>query len=350
MTRPLRFAINGYGRVGRALVRAMSLRHQAGETLPLELIAINDTCEPDNLLYLSRHDSAHGHFPGTISLHQNRLCFANQQPQLLQAASIEQLPWSTLDIDYVLELSGAYRNHDLVAQHLHQGAKRVILGAVPFDNADRFIVHGVNDNDLKEDDRVLSAASCTTHCIAPLLAAIDNDFGIEQALVKEIHAVTSDQTTLDHPHRDPRRGRAAGHNIIPTSCSAIGATQQVLPKLQGRIDGHSVRVPTINVALAELSLYLTSSISVDELNAYLTALATAHPRQLAVNNEPLVSSDFNGRPEAAIIDLTLTHRMGHLIQLCAWYDNETGYANRLLDWLSYLATFTINNDKTLSKG
>lgn len=335
---PLRIAINGYGRVGRALTRALALRFAEGETLPLELVAINDLGDADNLLYLSRYDSAHGAFPDDIALKDGRLCFANQQPLLLQQTEVEALPWAELEVDYVLETSGAHRRREDAARHLAAGAKRVIVGAVPFDLADCFIVHGVNDADLTPDHRILSAASCTTHCIAPLLAALDADFGIGQVLLKEIHAVTSDQTPLDHVHRDPRRGRAAGHNIVPTTCSAIGAVQKVLPQLAGRIDGYSVRVPTLNVALAELTLTLEKNVTQDALNQWLTTLAEQHPLQLAVNNEPLVSSDFNGRREAAIIDLTLTRQLGDLVQINAWYDNESGYANRLLDWLGHLAT------------
>lgn len=334
----LRLAINGYGRVGRALVRALALRHATGETLPIELVAINDLADADSALYLSRHDSAHGAFPDDIALDGQHLVFANQRPLLLQQADVSQLPWGELHIDYVLESTGQFRAYKAASQHLTAGAKRVILGAVPFDRADRFIVHGVNDATLQADDRIISAASCTTHCIAPLLKALDQQFGIEQVILKEIHAVTSDQSVLDHPHRDPRRGRASGHNMVPTTCSAISALQQVLPQLTGKIDGYSVRVPTLNVALAEMSLNLKQTVTTEQLNRWLTNLADQSPLQLAVNDQPLVSSDFNGRREAAIIDLTLTHQLGSLVQICSWYDNETGYANRLLDWFCQLAT------------
>lgn len=334
---PLKVAINGYGRVGRALTRALSLRHAAGEALPLELVAINDLGDAGNLLYLSQYDSTHGRFPGDIRLEGERLCFANQQPRLLRQANVEQLPWGELEVDYLLETSGSHRRRSDAERHLAAGAKRVIVGAVPFDDCDRFIIHGVNDTDLIASDRLLSAASCTSHCIAPLLSALDSEFGIKQLLLKEIHAVTSDQASLDHVHRDPRRGRAAGFNMAPTTCSAIGAMQKVMPKLKGRIDGYSVRVPTLNVALAELSLNLEKAVERDELNRFFIELAAKRPQQLATSQEPLVSSDFNGRREAAVIDLTLTRQIGELLQVCAWYDNETGYANRLLDWLCQLA-------------
>ncbi len=346
----LRFAINGYGRVGRALTRALALRQPQGIGDQLQLVAINDTGKPQDLLYLSRYDSAHGAFPGDITLQDNHLHFADQSPRLLQQPHAERLPWDELDVDYVLETSGALRRRDDAALHLKAGAKRVILGAVPFDTADRFIIHGVNDDQLQASDQVISAGSCTTHCIAPLLKALDDTFGIEQVLLKEIHAVTSDQTTLDHVHRDPRRGRAAGHNIAPTSCSALSAIQQVLPSLQGRIDGHSVRVPTLNVALAELSLVLKRPPNdVEALGNWLNDLANAHPQQLATNDQPLVGSDFNGRREAAIIDLTLLHQLDQLLQICAWYDNETGYANRLLDWLCALSTKTPSTNRPIEK-
>lgn len=340
MASPLRIAINGYGRVGRALARALALRAKDGIAKQIHLVAINDAGSATDLLYLSRHDSTHGAFPVDIALQGDKLVFADQTAQVVQCPDIRQLPWHELNVDYVLETSGAFRQRDAAAQHIAAGAKRVILGAVPFDTADRFIVHGVNDGQLTAADQVISAGSCTSHCIAPILQALDNEFGIKQVLLKEIHAVTSDQTPLDHVHRDPRRGRAAGHNIVPTTCSAINATQQVLPQLTGRIDGYSVRVPTLNVALAELSLNLTQQPSAESLNQLLKQLAASRPQQLATTDELLVSSDFNGRREAAIIDLTLTRKLGDLYQVCAWYDNETGYANRLLDWLCQLASST----------
>lgn len=343
MTAPLRIAINGFGRVGRALARAVAQRHAAGVALPVELVAINDMAAPDTLLYFAQYDSTHGRFPSDIALVDQRLVFADQQPLLLQEADAAALPWAALDIDYVLETSGANRRRADAARHLQAGAKRVIVGAVPFDSADVSIVHGVNDAALRPEHRIISAASCTTHCIAPLLQHLDHRFGLKGVLLKEIHAVTSDQTVLDHVHRDPRRGRAAGVNIVPTSCSAINAIQQIMPQLKGRIDGHSVRVPTLNVALAELSLNFERSANEATLNGFFRELAATYPQQLATSEAPLVSSDFNGRREAAIIDLTLTHRLGELVQVCAWYDNETGYANRMLDWLCALAISSTND-------
>lgn len=213
----------------------------------------------------------------------------------------------------------------------------MIIGAVPFDQADQVVVYGVNHETVAADHKVMSAGSCTTHCIAPLLARLDASFGIQQVLMKEIHAYTSDQTLLDHVHRDPRRGRAGAQNIVPTTSSAIGAVQQVLPQLEGKISGGSIRVPTLNVAMVELTLRLEQTPGEDSLNQWLHQQATASGGLIGYNDAPLVSVDFNHRPESAIVDVTQTRVQGDMVQVVAWYDNEWGYANRLLDWVADMA-------------
>jgi len=212
---------------------------------------------------------------------------------------------------------------------------------VPFDQADQIVVYGVNHRDVRDDSKVLSAASCTTHCIAPLLSRLDQAYGIRQVLMKEIHSYTSDQTLLDHVHRDPRRGRAGAQNIVPTTSSAIGAVQQVLPALAGKISGHSIRVPTLNVAMVELTLLLERTPDRDSLNQWLQQQSKEASALIGYNDAPLVSVDFNHRPESAIVDATQTRVQGEMgqamVQIVAWYDNEWGYANRLLDWVAALA-------------
>lgn len=333
----MKIAINGYGRVGRCFVRALAEREASGWRAPFSLAAINDLGDAEDLLYLTRYDTTHGRLDTPADLTDGCLRIGNQAPRLLREARPEKLPWGELDVDLVLECSGYFRGHDDAARHLQAGAGRVVIGAVAFDRVDQTIVYGVNHHDLDPHSRVLSAASCTTHCIAPLLAGLDREYGLRQALVKEIHAYTSDQSLLDHVHRDPRRGRAAAQNIVPTTCSAIGAVQAVLPRLSGRIAGHSIRVPTLNVAMVELTLLLERTPAVETLNAWLAGLSQGSPALIGYNDQPLVSADFNRRPESAIIDATQTRVQGEMVQVMAWYDNEWGYANRLLDWVTELS-------------
>ncbi|GAA5129161.1 type I glyceraldehyde-3-phosphate dehydrogenase [Alloalcanivorax gelatiniphagus] len=336
----LKIAINGYGRIGRSFVRAFAEREAAGERPPFTLVAINDLGRAEDLLYLTRYDTAHGRLDAPVTLEDGRLRIGGQNPRLFSQARPEDLPWGELGVDLVLECSGHFRAHGDASRHLNAGAGRVIIGAVPFDRADQTIVYGVNHRDLKADSRVLSAASCTTHCVAPVLAALDREFGVRQALMKEIHAYTSDQTLLDHVHRDPRRGRAGAQNIIPTTSSAIKAVQAVLPALAGRVDGHSIRVPTLNVAMVALTLLLERTPAAGDLNPWLRRLSQEQPELIGYNDEPLVSVDFNHRPESAVLDATQTRVQGELVQVVAWYDNEWGYANRLIDWVAAMASDT----------
>ncbi|EKF72886.1 glyceraldehyde 3-phosphate dehydrogenase [Alcanivorax hongdengensis A-11-3] len=333
----MRIAINGYGRIGRSFVRALAEREGAGWQAPFTLAAINDKGRPEDLLYLTRYDTTHGRLAEPAELIEGMLRIGKQAPRLLEQPQPELLPWGDMGVDLVLECSGHFRSHAGASRHLDAGAGRVIIGAVPFDQADQVVVYGVNDDALRADSRVLSAASCTTHCIAPLLARLDQAYGIRQVLMKEIHAYTSDQTLLDHVHRDPRRGRAGAQNIVPTTSSAIGAVQQVLPQLEGKISGHSIRVPTLNVAMVELTLLLDRTPDSQALNQWLLQQSKEAPSLIGYNDAPLVSVDFNHRPESAIVDATQTRVQGDMVQVVAWYDNEWGYANRLLDWVADLA-------------
>jgi len=337
----VKVAINGYGRIGRSFVRALAEREGAGWQAPFTLAAINDKGRPEDLLYLTRFDTTHGRLAEPAELIEGMLRIGKQAPRLLQQPKPEQLPWGEMGVDLVLECSGHFRSHAGASRHLEAGAGRVIIGAVPFDQADQIVVYGVNHRDVRDDSKVLSAASCTTHCIAPLLSLLDQAYGIRQVLMKEIHSYTSDQTLLDHVHRDPRRGRAGAQNIVPTTSSAIGAVQQVLPALAGKISGHSIRVPTLNVAMVELTLLLERTPDSDSLNQWLQQQSKEAGALIGYNDAPLVSVDFNHRPESAIVDATQTRVQGEMgqamVQIVAWYDNEWGYANRLLDWVAALA-------------
>ena len=333
----MRIALNGYGRIGRSFVRALAEREAGGWEAPFSLVAINDLGRPEDLLYLTRYDSTHGPFPGLVSLGVDGLTVGRHTARLFSEPSPERLPWQETGVGLALECTGVYRGRDEAAAHLQAGAQRVIIGAVPFDQADALLVYGVNHETLQDDQQVLSAASCTTHAIAPLLAAFDQAWGVEQVLMKEVHAYTSDQTLLDHVHRDARRGRAAAQNIVPTTSSAIGAVQQILPQLAGRISGGSIRVPTLNVAMVDLTLRLRHTPSPDEINQLMARRAEQVPWLIGYNTDPLVSVDFNHRSESAIFDATQTRVQGDMVRVVAWYDNEWGYANRLLDLVSWLA-------------
>ena len=244
----------------------------------------------------------------------------------------EQLPWETLNIDVVLECTGLFRSRQAATKHLTAGAKRVIIGAAPFDTVDAAIVYGVNHHEVKATDQIISGVSCTTQALVPLVKILDDAFGIDTALMTEIHAVTADQSVLDHAHRDLRRARASGQNIIPTTSSALGALKRVMPKMENRIDGYSIRVPTINVAAIDLTFIAQLDINSQTVNDALVAAARHdYAEIMQVTDEALVSSDFNHSPYSLIVDLTQTMVVGKQAKVFAWYDNEWGYANRLLD-------------------
>lgn len=330
----LRVAINGFGRIGRHVLRAFL---EAGERYPLQVVAINDVGDPASLLHLLRYDSTHGRLQTPANIDGEYLRVGEQHVRMLAEAMPEKLPWRHLAVDVVLECTGQFRAHDQAARHLQAGAGRVIIGAAPFDYADGIVVHGVNEHELRAEHRVISAASCTSHALCPLLQFLQAEAGIASAMMTEIHAVTSDQVVLDHVHRDLRRGRTAVHNIIPTTSSALGVAQRIFPALADRISAYSLRVPTQNVAAIDLTVQVQRAITREQLHAALREFASARP-WMALNEEPLVSSDFNHRSESLIVDLTQTDLVGAQVKLFAWYDNEWGYANRLLDLCATVAT------------
>lgn len=332
-----RVAINGFGRIGRNVLRAW---FENPKPFHFEIVAINDVADVETLVHLFKYDTTHGRFDGVVNILQEGedifLCIDARQcklkVQVLQQTDPEQLPWQKLNIDLVLECSGLFRSRAAATRHITAGAKRVIIGAAPFDTVDAAIVYGVNHHDVKPTDQIISGVSCTTQALVPLVKIIDDAFGIDTAMMTEIHAVTADQCVLDHAHRDLRRARAAGHNIIPTTSSALGALKQVMPKMENRIDGYSIRVPTINVAAIDLTFIAQSAISTQAINDKMIAAAQYdYAEIMSVTNEYLVSSDFNHSPYSLVVDLTQTMVVGRQAKVYAWYDNEWGYANRLLD-------------------
>ena len=332
-----RIAINGFGRIGRNVLRAW---FENPKNFNFEIVAINDVADIETLVHLFKYDSTHGRFQGQVSVETEQyrsyllIQYGTQdlKVEVLNCSHPYDLPWMRLEIDVVLECTGLFRSREAATQHIAAGAKRVIIGAAPFDTVDAAIVYGVNHHEVQVSDQIISSVSCTTQALVPLVKIIDDAFGIETALMTEIHAVTADQSVLDHAHRDLRRARASGQNIIPTTSSALGALKQVMPKMAGRIDGYSIRVPTINVAAIDVTFNSRKALTKDELNTVLTQAAeTTYLEIMQVTDEPLVSSDFNHSPYSLIVDLSQTMVVGQQAKVFAWYDNEWGYANRLLD-------------------
>ncbi|CAB1214097.1 type I glyceraldehyde-3-phosphate dehydrogenase [Acinetobacter bouvetii] len=332
-----RVAINGFGRIGRNVLRAW---FENPKDFHFDIVAINDVADVETLVHLFKYDTTHGRFKGKVDvLVEDEQIFlhiaaglAQLKVQVFCQAQPECLPWDLLNIDVVLECTGLFRSRAAATGHITAGAKRVIIGAAPFDSVDAAIVYGVNHHEVKATDQIISSVSCTTQALVPLVKIIDDAFGIDTALMTEIHAVTADQSVLDHAHRDLRRARASGQNIIPTTSSALGALKRVMPKMEDRIDGFSIRVPTINVAAIDLTFISQSHITAHTINEVLIKSAQYDYAEIMdVTDEPLVSSDFNHSPYSLIVDLSQTMVVGHQAKVFAWYDNEWGYANRLLD-------------------
>ena len=360
-TQPLRIAINGFGRIGRNVLRALLERFEVlGRAI--HVVAINDLAPADILLHLLKFDSTHGRLSrlgvsADIVASSNdeasddgnnnsatQLCLTKNNYtyciNLFSEPNPAQLPWQALAVDVVLECTGHFRSYEQAQLHIEAGAQQVIIGAAPFDDVDACIVMGVNTDELTREMPIISSVSCTTQALVPLIATLDTAFGVKSAMMTEIHAVTADQTVLDQAHRDPRRARASGYNIIPTTSSSIAATERVLPAMVGKINGHSIRVPTIDVAAIDVTfVFDTPDVSVEAVREALKSASQAHLRDImAYTDEPLVSSDFIHQTESLIIDGQQLMQVGSQYKVFAWYDNEWGYANRLLDMCLHLAS------------
>ena len=323
----LRIAINGYGRIGRCLVRALFERNLQDQ---IHLTAINDLGEQNTLAHLTRFDSTFGRFPGQMSLEGDVFTVNGHAIQLLREREVEHLPWRQHAVDLVLECTGKLKKREQVEQHISAGSPRVLLSH-PLDSADLTVVYGVN-HELLGDQQIVSNASCTTNCLAPLAKVLHDAVGIRQGLLNTIHSYTNDQNLLDKTHSDLYRARAAALSMIPTSTGAAKTIGLVLPELAGRLDGLSVRVPTPNVSLVDLTFTCERPTSREAINAALQAGAATLPAGVMECNElPLVSSDFNGYPVSCVVDLNHTRVQGDLVKVLAWYDNEWAFANRMLD-------------------
>ncbi len=324
-----RVAINGFGRIGRLTLRAFL---ESGRK-DLDFVAINDLGSAEMNAHLLAYDSVHGRFPGTVSAANGYLKADGHDLAVLSESNPEKLPWRDMDIDIVMECTGRFTDRDGAAKHLAAGAKRVLVSA-PCSGADLTVVYGVNDEKLTQGHHVVSNASCTTNCLAPVAAVLNKAVGIKHGYMTTIHAYTGDQRTVDTLHKDPYRARAAAVNLIPSSTGAAKAVGLVLPELKGKLDGASVRVPVPNVSLVDLSFTAARPTSVEEINAAMSAAAAEGPLKgvLGVNSKPLVSSDFNHDPLSSIFDLGETQVVdGTFCRVVSWYDNEWGFSNRMSD-------------------
>jgi glyceraldehyde 3-phosphate dehydrogenase len=331
----VKIAINGFGRIGRLVLRALA---ESGRK-DVEVVAINDLGSVKSNAHMLKHDSVHGAFPGTITTGEDWMDVGRGRIKVIAERDPAKLPWGALGIDIVAECTGIFTARDKAALHLQAGAKRVLVSA-PADGADLTVVYGVNHDQLKPEHKIVSNASCTTNCLAPVAYVLDNAVGIERGYMTTIHAYTGDQNTVDTLHKDLRRARAAAVSMIPTSTGAAKAVGLVLPSLKGKLDGTAIRVPTPNVSLIDLVFVPKKKASADEVNAAIKAAADSNRLKgiLCTTDEELVSSDFNHVPASSTFDLTQTQIVdGGLIRVLSWYDNEWGFSNRMLDTAAAMA-------------
>ena len=326
----IRVAINGYGRIGRNILRA---HYEGGKKHDLQIVAVNDLGDAATNAHLTKYDTAHGRFPGTVEVDGDHLVVNGDRIRVCAQKNPAELPWKELGVDVVLECTGLFTSKAKCSAHLTAGASKVIVSAPGDKDVDATIVYGVNHKVLNAAQTVISNASCTTNCLAPLVKALHDRIGVVNGLMTTIHAYTNDQVLTDVYHKDLRRARSATMSMIPTKTGAAAAVGLVLPELNGKLDGFAMRVPTINVSVVDLTFVAKKATTVDEVNAAVKAAADGDLKGiLEYTKEPLVSIDFNHNPASSIFDASLTKvTEGTLVKVCAWYDNEWGFSNRMLD-------------------
>ncbi len=325
----IRVAINGYGRIGRNILRAL---YEVERRADIQVVAINDLGDIDTNVHLTQFDTTHGPFKGEVSTSGGDLVINGDNIKVFSERDPAELPWESLDIDVVYECTGFFASKIKASAHLQGGAKKVIISAPGGKDVDATIVYGVNHHILKSTDTVISNASCTTNCLAPLVKPLHDKIGLEQGLMTTIHSFTNDQKLLDVYHSDLRRARSAAQSMIPTKTGAAAAVGLVLPELDGKLDGFAMRVPTINVSVVDLTFTAKRTTSMDEVNQILKDASEDELKGiLGYNTLPLVSVDFNHNPLSSIFDATQTKVIGSLVKVLSWYDNEWGFSNRMLD-------------------
>jgi glyceraldehyde 3-phosphate dehydrogenase len=327
---PIKVAINGYGRIGRNVLRAL---YESQRTDEIQIVAVNDLGDPATNAHLTKYDTAHGRFPGDVAVDGDAMVVNGDRIQVLAERDPTKLPWSELGVDVVHEATGLFASKDKASAHLAGGAKKVIISAPGGKDVDATIVYGVNHDSLKASHTVISNASCTTNCLAPMVKPLHDAIGVEHGLMTTIHAYTNDQVLTDVYHTDLRRARSATMSMIPTKTGAAAAVGLVLPELNGKLDGFAIRVPTINVSMVDLTFTAARDTSVEEIDGIMRDAADGDLRGvLAYNDEPLVSIDFNHDPASSTYEAPLTKVIdGRLVKVCSWYDNEWGFSNRMLD-------------------
>lgn len=324
----IRVAINGYGRIGRNVLRAL---YESGKREQIQIVGINDLGDANLNAHLTKYDSVHGAFNGSVVVDGDKMIVNGDAIRITSERDPAKLPWAELKVDVVYECTGIFTSKEKAGQHLAAGAKKVIISA-PGTDVDATVVFGVNNSVLKATDTVISNASCTTNCLAPIAKVLNDNFGIVQGSMTTIHSYTNDQVLSDVFHKDIYRARSATQSMIPTTTGAAKAVGLVLPELKGKLDGISVRVPTINVSLVDLNVLVEKDVSVEAINAAMQAAATTEmPGVLAYVDEPLVSVDYNHNPHSSNYDALQTKVYGKWVKVLAWYDNEWGFSNRMLD-------------------
>lgn len=327
---PIKVGINGYGRIGRNILRAL---YEANRQQEIQIVALNDLGDAQTNAHLTRYDTVHGKFHGEVKVDGDSLVINGDRIKVLAERDPAKLPWGQLGVDYVFECTGLFTSKAKAGLHIQGGAKKVVISAPGEKDVDATVVYGVNHNTLKASHTVISNASCTTNCLAPLAKVLHEKIGIVSGVMNTIHSYTNDQVLTDVFHKDLRRARSATQSMIPTKTGAAAAVGLVLPELNGKLDGFSVRVPTINVSLVDLSFVAKRATSIEEINAVMKEAANgAFKGILAYTDGPLVSVDFNHDPHSSSYDATMTKVIdGTLVKVCAWYDNEWGFSNRMLD-------------------
>jgi len=332
----IRVAINGFGRIGRAAFRIILEQHE-----DIEIVAINDLADSKTLAHLLKYDSVYGRFNCEISSADGKITVNNQPFSILSETDPGNLPWEKLEVDVVLECTGVFRKIEEASRHISAGAKKVIISAPSKSEKIGVYVIGVNDQEMPEDIQIISNASCTTNCIAPVMKVLEDSFGVEKAIMTTVHSYTADQNLVDGPHKksDLRRARGAAINMVPTTTGAALAATQTIPTLENKFDGMAVRVPTAVGSLADITVVLKKDVDIDAINDALISASKSESMKniLAVTEDPIVSSDIIGNPSSAIVDLALTKVVGNnLVKIVAWYDNEWGYSNRLVELVGKL--------------
>ena len=332
----IKLGINGYGRIGRMVLRSL---YESNRRAELEIVGINDLGDAETNAYLTRYDTAHGKFPGTVEVEDDAIVVNGDRIRVMAERDPAKLPWGELGVDVVLECTGLFRTKEKASAHIEAGASKVLISAPSGGDADATIVYGVNHDTLSASDTVVSNASCTTNCLAPMVKPLHDAIGVEHGIMTTIHAYTNDQVLTDVFHKDLRRARSATMSMIPTKTGAAAAVGLVLPELQGKLDGFAVRVPTINVSMVDLTFVASRETSKEEIDKILKEASEGSLKGvLAYSDGPLVSVDFNHDPASSTYDSTLTKVMqGTLVKVCAWYDNEWGFSNRMLDTALALA-------------